>query len=186
MFCSATPMLKNRSGCRSRKSAVGPAPARSAVSTTIRVSVSPRSASSWPATKAGIAAFCMPLTVAFGLSAWAAPALPVKVSLICCPPVVPAAVVPVPVAPVAALVSSVIAAARLPVPPGRDRLQARLDLGQHVVVVRADQVAHVPVGVQLHALHTAALHGVGDDHLRRAVRVGAQAGERVQDRVEVV
>src|SRR5689334_2273343 len=179
MFCSATPMLKNRSGCRSRKSAVRPAPARSAVSTTIRGSVSPRSASSWPATKAGIAAAWMPLTVpfgpcgpggSFGFSAWDAPALPVKVSLICCPAVAPAAAVPV-----AALVSSAIAAARLPVPPGRDRLQARLDLRQHVVVVRAGQVAHVPVGVQLHPLHAAALDRVGDDHLRRAVRIGVQA-----------
>jgi len=80
MFCSATPTLKNRSGCLAAKSTVRLACARSAVSTTIRGSESARSASASPATNAGMvfASIPLPVPLSFGASV---PAVPRKTSL---------------------------------------------------------------------------------------------------------
>src|SRR4051795_1495078 len=125
MFCSATPTLKNRSGCRAAKSTVRLAPARSAVSTTIRGSESARSARASPATNAGMLLAVIPLPVRSSFSA----ALPRKTSLVSW--------------------SSAT---------GGNGLQPALDLGDHVVVVRADEVADVPLGVALHPPDAAALH----------------------------
>src|SRR5436309_679570 len=105
--------------------------AKHTVRTTIRGSASPSSASSSPATKAGIVRASMPRPVAESFS-FSAPVVPVKVSLICWA-VPPSRVV------------SAIAGTR------RQGLQAALDLGDHVVVVGALEVAHVPLGVALHA-----------------------------------
>src|SRR4051794_38970354 len=115
MFCSATPTLKNRSGCRAAKSTVRLAPARSAVSTTIRGSESARSARASPATNAGMLLAVIPLPVRSSFSV----ALPRKTSLVSW--------------------RSAIGAAR------DERLQAALDLGDHVAVVLAYEVADVPL-----------------------------------------
>src|SRR5579864_1628448 len=165
MFCSATPTLKNRSGWRAAKSIVRLAWARSAVRTTIRGSRSPSSASSSPATKAGIVRASMPRPVAASFTAAAAP--PRKVSLIAWPP------------PPSRVVSAIAAS-------GEERLEAALDLGDHVVVVLTLEVAHVPLRVALHPAHAPALDRVGDDQLGRGDGVGVKDVEDVEDGVEVV
>src|SRR3954451_12262542 len=171
MFCSATPTLKKRSGWRAPKSLVRPAPARSAVSTTMRSSVSARSASSSPATNAGIVAAAMPFAERSSFSSSFSPALPRKTSEISCVAVLPAA----PGARSSAMRRSC-----------RRRLETRLDLRHHVVVVDAGEVADVPVLVELHPVHAATLDGVRDDELRGTLAGRGEGVERVEDGVEVV
>src|ERR1035437_3030226 len=166
MFCSATPRLKNRDGCRMAKSITRPAPARSALRTTMRSSLSARSANSWPAIKAGTDAASMPATVTNGLSDRDGPALPTKTSLICC----------------AVSWSPVLSAIR-----GSDAwLETGVNLAQHVVIVGADQIADVPVRVAFHPLDPTGLDGVRDDELRRGIGFVGELSERVKDSVEIV
>src|SRR5437764_9977075 len=167
MFCSATPTLKNRVGCLAAKSTVRFACARSAVSTTIRGSESPRSARVSPATNAGMLVAEIPLPVPFSLGTSAAAALPRKTSLISWPTA-------------SSRAPSAIGAVR------DERTQPALDLGNHVVVVLANEIADMPLVVALHAPHTAALHRVGNHHLRRADARWVQRIEDVEDRIEVV
>src|SRR5436309_15578293 len=148
MFCSATPTLKNRSGCLAAKSMVRFACARSAVSTTIRGSESARSARVSPATNAGMLVAEIPLPVPFSLGTSAAAALPRKTSLISWPTVFSRG-------------PSAIGSAR------DERPQSALDLSNHVDVVLAHEIADMPLVVALHAPHPAALHRVGNHHLRR-------------------
>src|SRR6185437_7310208 len=139
MFCSAMPRLKNRSGCRWAKSIVRLAFARSAVRTTMRGSVSAKSASSSPATNAGVELAGMPLVV-FGSLRASGPAFPLNRPL---------------------SVDSAIAASL------DQRLEAPAQLGHDVVVVSADEPADVPLDVAFHPFDAATLDRVGDDHLRR-------------------
>src|SRR5579884_2583465 len=167
MFCSATPTLKKRSGYRAAKSTVRLALPRSAVSTTTRGSRSHRSASSSPATNAGIVLASIPMAVAWSLSPVVPLAVPRKTPLISCPE----------------LCSRVASAMRT---SGHERLKAPLDLRDDVVVVGALEVADMPLGVALHPLHAAALDRVGDDQLGRGVIGGVEGVEDIEDRIEVV
>src|SRR5579875_2197344 len=164
MFCSATPTLKNRAGCRAAKSMVRLAWARSAVSTTMRRSRSARSASSCPATNAGTEVTAMPLPDLGSLST--DPSSTPRNSPLSSRPAAPA--------------RSAIAV------PGGRRLEPCPDLRDHLVVVGAGQPADVPSGIKFHAPYPAALDGVGDDHLRRPVPGWLQVAVRVEDGVEVV
>src|SRR5580698_11500630 len=122
MFCSATPTLKNRPGWRAPKSIVRFAWARSAVSTTILSSVSARSASSAPATNAGIEVAEMPRPD-LGFLSFCAASLPRN----------------------RPLKSLVTAASRI------ERLQARGDFGDDLIVIGAGQAAYVPADGAFHA-----------------------------------
>src|SRR5262245_1187431 len=167
MFFSAMPKSKKRSGWRSLKSLVRLADARSAVRTTMRGSRSARSASSSPSTKAGIKRAGVPCTEALSLSEISPPPVPRKIASCSC-------------AWGAGRVSAMGWLLHLA------WLQARLDLGEGVVIVRAGEIADMPVERQLHACHAAALDGVGDDHLRRSVAGRLQSVERAEDRAEIM
>src|SRR5215213_10772 len=65
-------------------------------------------------------------------------------------------------------------------------LQSCVQFGHDVVVVGADQLAHVPTGVELHALDAATLDRVGDDDVGHKSVVGLGAVERAEDGREVV
>src|SRR6185312_8824257 len=167
MFFSAMPKSKKRSGWRSLKSLVRLAEARSAVSTTMRGSRSARSASSSPSTKAGSRRAGVPCTEVLSLSEISPPPVPRKMASCSC----------------AWGVGRVSAMGRL---LHLAWLQPRLDLGEGVVIVRASEIADMPIERQLHARDAAALDGVGDDHLRSSVAGRFQAVEGAQNRREVV
>src|SRR4030095_9034968 len=164
MFFSAMPRLKKRSGWRAAKSRVRLALARSAVSTTMRGSLSAMSASSSPRMKAGTAVFGVPRTERAS----------VKLSVFSCaaPPPVPRKIASWPCVSSAFRRSARCLATRL-----LRGLQAGADLRLGLVVVLARQVGDVPLQRQLHALDTATLDGIRHDQLRLAgARGGAACG----------
>src|SRR5579884_1030681 len=167
MFCSATPTLKNRSGCLSAKSTVRLACARSAVRTTMRGSESASSASTSPATKAGIVLAAIPLSLSLSRSVAAPLAVPRKTPLISCPAS-------------SRRVRSAIWAAH------GQRLETSPNLGDDVVVVGTHEVADMPLRITLHPSHAPTLDGVGDQQLRWGDGGVVQVVEGVENRVQVV
>src|SRR6185503_3848050 len=176
MFFSAMPRLKKRSGWRAAKSRVRLALARSAVSTTMRGSLSAMSASSSPRMKAGMAAFGVPRTERASLK--------LSPFSFASPPPVPRKIASWPCVSSAFRRSARCLATLLL--RSLARLQAGADFRFGLVVILARQVRDVPLQRQFHALDAAALDGVRHDQLRLAGAGRRQLAQRAEDGVEIV